>query len=234
MKTLLVGTLVALPAMASAQATSCAVPAAIPRPHADTPTAETPRRLLPTAAYTLAVSWVPEYCHGNADREASQFECAAGNHFGWTLHGLWPDGAGKDWPQYCRGVELLPEATIRANICATPSAQLQQHEWAKHGSCMNIPANAYFKRSTGMFGRLHFPDMAALSARRDVTAGALSAAVARANPGMSPGMIRVTANRNGWLEEVWFCHDLQFRLRQCRADSGGVSAATPIKIAKPL
>ena len=234
MRSLLAGIALTLPTLASAQAMSCAVPAAIARPHADAPTAENPRRILPTASYTLAVTWVPEYCHGNADRESSQFECAAENHFGWKLHGLWPDGAGKDWPQYCRTVELLPEATIRSNMCSTPSAQLQQHEWAKHGSCMNIPAAAYFKQSTAMFARLHFPDMAALSERRGLTAGALTTLVARTNPGMAPGMIRVNANRAGWLEEVWFCHDLQFRLRQCRDDSGGVSASTPIKIAKPL
>ena len=226
--------LLALPSLASAQALSCAVPAEIARPHADTPSADTPRRMLPTASYTLAISWAPEFCHGKTADDGAAFECGGTNRFGWTLHGLWPDGAGKDWPQYCRPVELLPDATLRANLCATPSPQLMQHEWAKHGSCMKTGADGYFKRSTGLFARLHFPDMTALAARRDVTAGALATAFARANRGMTPAMLRVTVNRRGWLEEIWFCHDLRFRLTQCAPDSGGVATTTKLKIAAPL
>ena len=222
------------PALASAQAMSCAAPSDLGRPHADMPTPDTPRRVLPTASYTLAISWGPEYCHGNTDNPAAKFECGGANRFGWTLHGLWPDGAGKDWPQYCRPVDLLDAATLRANMCATPSVQLQQHEWAKHGSCMKLPAAGYFRQSTDMFRRLRFPDMVALSARRDVTAGALAAAIAGVNPGMTPAMLRVTTNRTGWLQEIWFCHDLRFRLEPCRADSGGVASTTPIRIARPL
>ena len=224
----------ALPSLASAQALSCAVPGEIARPHVDSPSPDTPRRILPIASYTLAISWAPEFCHGNTDAKAFSFECGSGNRFGWTLHGLWPDGAGKDWPQYCRPVPLLPEATIRANLCATPSVQLQQHEWAKHGSCMNIPADTYFKRATGLFARLKFPDMVALAAQRDLTAQTLASAFAEANRGMIPDMLRVTTNRTGWVQEIWFCHDLQLRLTRCRADTGGVVGSTRLKLARPL
>ena len=216
---------------ADAQALSCTIPSQIDRPRPDTPDTRTPRRILPTASYTLAISWAAEYCHGNADNPSARFQCAAGNRFGFVLHGLWPDGAGKDWPQYCQSVPLLSEATIRANLCATPSVQLLQHEWAKHGSCMNVSADAYFKRSTGLFAALRFPDMTALAARRDVTVGSFAAAFARANPGMTPDMMRVTANKNGWLDEVWLCRDLQFRAMRCSA--GGLPATTKLKIARP-
>lgn len=234
MKSAYAAALLAIPTLVSGQALTCTIPGEIPRPHADSPTAETPRRLMPTATYTLAISWAPEFCHGKDGDAKVAFECGGANRFGWTLHGLWPDGKGKDWPQYCRAVELLPEATLRANLCATPSVQLLQHEWAKHGSCMNMPADAYFKRSTDLFGKLRFPDMAALAARRDVTAGMLASAFARANRGMTSEMLRVTTDRKGWLEEVWFCHDLRFRPERCRADSGGVAPSTRLKIARPL
>jgi ribonuclease T2 len=215
------------PTLASAQALSCSVPAQIERPRPDTPDTRNPARNLPTASYTLALTWSPQFCKG---RDAPSVQCGGGNRFGFALHGLWPDGAGKDWPQYCRPVELLPEATLRANMCSTPSPQLLQHEWTKHGSCMAGTADDYFRRSTGLFKRLRFPDMDALSRRGGVTAASLSAAIARVNPGIVPGMMRVTTTRGGWLDEIWLCLDLDFRYRQCRADSGGERPSTPVKI----
>lgn len=210
-----------------AQAASCTIPTQIERPRPDTPDLRNPVRNLPTASYTLALSWSPQYCK---ERGAASFQCGESNRFGFVLHGLWPDGAGRDWPQYCRPVELLPEATVRANLCATPSAQLLQHEWAKHGSCMKGTSDDYFGRSTGLFGRLRFPDMDALSRRGGVTVASLSAAIARVNPGIAPGMMRVKTTRGGWLDEVWLCLDLNFRYRLCRPNTGGERPAARLKI----
>lgn len=212
----------------SAQALSCAIPAQIERPRFDGPDAKTPVRILPTASYTLALTWSPQFCKGGADSNA--FQCGSANRFGFTLHGLWPDGAGKDWPQYCKPVEIISEATIRQNLCATPSAQLLQHEYAKHASCMNTSADRYFARSTGLYGRLRFPDMNALSRRPGLTAGQLASAIARANPGITPAMMRVTTTRGGWLDEIWLCLDLRYRYERCKANSGGVRPNTRVKI----
>ncbi len=214
--------------MAAAQAQSCAVPAQVERPRPDTPDSRTPRRVVPTASYTLALSWSPQYCRERGD---GGFQCGTASRFGFVLHGLWPDGASRDWPQYCRPVELLSEATIRTTLCATPSAQLQQHEWVKHGSCMNGSADDYFRRSTGLFGRLRFPDMDALSRRGGLTAGALAAALAQANPELALDLVRVTTTRGGWLDEVWLCLDLKFAYARCtRAQGGGVATSTRVKI----
>lgn len=216
-----------LPAAAHAQALSCAVPAQVDRPHFDGPDAKTPRRDIPTASYSLALTWSPQFCKGD---ERNAFQCDSANRFGFTLHGLWPDGAGKDWPQYCKPVELISEAAIRANLCATPSAQLLQHEYAKHASCMNVSADDYFRRSTGLYGKLRFPDMNALSRRPGLTAGMLASAIARANPGMTPGMMRITATKGGWLDEIWFCLDLNYRYKQCKPNTGGVTPNARLKI----
>lgn len=215
------------PVVLHAQPLSCTVPTQIERPRPDTPDARQPRRVLPTASYTLAISWTPQFCK---ERGTDSFQCGAGSRFGFVLHGLWPDGSGKDWPQYCRPVELLSEATIRANLCATPSAQLQQHEYAKHGSCMNGTADDYFRRSTGLFGRLRFPDMDGLSRRGGLTVAALSTVISRANPGIAPGMMRITTTKGGWLDEIWLCLDLNFRYRQCGRDAGGAVQTARVKI----
>lgn len=218
------------PGIAQAQAYRCAVPARVERPRPDGPSADQPRRLLPIGGYTLALSWSPEYCRGHAREAGARFQCSGGNRFGFALHGLWPDGVGKDWPQYCKSTALLPPRVIRGNLCATPSAQLLQHEWSKHGTCMpGETPQRYFARSTGLYARLRYPDMDALS-RAPLTAAGVAQAMARANPGLPAEAVRVTANRQGWLDELWLCLDTRFRYVRCRADSGGVSSATQIKI----
>lgn len=227
---LLAATLAVCPVAVQAQAYSCSAPTTPPRPRPDLPSASQPRRVVPIGSYTLAISWAPQYCRENARQAGARFQCGEGGQFGFTLHGLWPDGVGKEWPQYCKSTDLLSAATIRRNMCSTPSAQLLQHEWSKHGTCMpGFDPNAYFTRSTGLYARLRYPDMDALS-RRPLTVGGLASAMARSNPGMTADMMRVTANRQGWLDEIWICLDTQFRYTRCPAHQGGLAPNATLKI----
>ncbi|WP_448501943.1 ribonuclease T2 [Sphingomonas sp.] len=215
---------------AMAQAYRCSLPETLPRPRADGPSVREPRRDLPTASYTLALTWNPAYCRTGSGRADARFQCGGGNHFGFTLHGLWPDGAGREWPQYCRPAPLLSERVIRRNLCTTPSVQLLQHEYAKHGTCMGISPAAYFNRASSLYARVRYPDMNALAARRGLTTGEFAQAFARANPGLTPAMFRITADREGWLEEVWLCLDLRFRYRQCPTHQRGRAASAGLRI----
>lgn len=223
----------ASPAQVYAQAYQCTVPSSLPRPHADTASAKEPQRIVPIGGYTLALTWTPEYCHGNAKAAAARFECnrrgGSGNRFGFTLHGLWPDGIGKAWPQYCTSTALLPAALIKRHVCATPSPQLLQHEWAKHGTCMGTTPAAYFARSTGLYAKLRYPDIDALS-RGPLTVGKFAGAMASANQGLPAEAIRVTVNKRGWLDELWLCLDRRFAYTRCQAGSGGAAAGTTLKI----
>lgn len=221
--------LVALPVTAQAQTYKCSVPASVPRPHPELATASEPQRILPIGGYTLAITWAPQFCHTNARKPFATMECGSGNRFGFTLHGLWPDGVGKEWPQYCTSAALLPQPLIKQHLCATPSAQLLQHEWAKHGTCMGTTPAAYFGRSTGLYAKLRYPDMDGLS-RKPLTASGFAAAMAAANPGLPANAIRVTANKQGWLDELWLCLDKKFAYARCRAGSGGLADDAALKI----
>ena len=106
------------------------------------------------------------------------------------------------------------------------SSVLIKESWYKHGSCIAGNADAYFARATDLYGRLRFPDINALSRRSGLTVGALTAAVARANPGVAPAMIRVRVTRSGWLDEVWLCLDLEFRPARCTRTNDGTEATT--------
>jgi ribonuclease T2 len=219
-----------LPAMAHAQADQCSTPATVERVRPDLPSDSQPKRIVPIGSYTLAISWTPQYCRDNGDRAGAQFQCGTGNRFGFTLHGLWPDGVGKDWPQYCRAAEFVPPPVIRAHLCTTPSAQLLQHEWAKHGTCMpGYRPATYFNQSARLYGKLRYPNMDALS-RAPLTAGRFAVAMAAANPGLKADMMRVTANKQGWLDEVWICLDRRFRYRRCPVHQGGLSPSAALQI----
>ena len=109
----------ALPGVVQAQAYQCSTPSTVERVRPDLPSEIQPKRDIPIGSYTLAITWAPQYCRDNGDRASSGFQCGSGNRFGFTLHGLWPDGVAKDWPQYCRAAEFVPPPVIRAHLCTT-------------------------------------------------------------------------------------------------------------------
>jgi ribonuclease T2 len=228
MRHIVIAALALLPSPLLAQARSCAIPGTIDLPRPDLPNDKQPTRVVPIGGYTLAISWSPEYCRTHQG-DARSFQCA-GRKFGFVLHGLWPDGAGKDWPQYCAPTAIVPERTIRGMMCTTPSPQLIQHEWAKHGTCMpGETPTSYFARSKAMFGKLRFPDMDRLSRRR-LTVASFQRAFAGANPGLSPTMFVVTTKKQGWLDEIWLCHDKALRAARCPSHQGGAALSAPLRI----
>ena len=180
------------------------------------------------------MSWSPQHCAGarNPKDARDRFQCSGeSGRFGWVLHGLWPEGDGATPPQWCSARPApLSAQTVRRTLCMTPSPNLLAHEWAKHGTCMpgETPAS-FFRRSTGMYARLRYPDMNALS-RRPLTAGQVATALARANPGLRADMMRITANREGWLDEVWLCLDRKFAFATCPAHQGGLAADARLRI----
>lgn len=207
--------------------------APVQRPHAELPSAGQPVRNVPTTGYTLSLIWQPENCYARRGRNGE--ECTRDIvRRGFTLHGLWPDGDGFNrWPEFCHPVGILSDDQIRAGIGATPSPQLLQHEWAKHGSCMTDDPVRYFALEDRVFASIRIPDMATLAHRRGLTTGDFQAAFAAANPGMKPDMMRLNVNRRGWLEEVWLCLGLDKRPRSCPAGQGGAKPGDPLKVAAP-
>ncbi|MEJ7934548.1 ribonuclease T [Sphingobium sp. AN558] len=215
-----------------AQAAMCRLPGQIDRPQIERPSKTEPQRILPIAGYRLAISWSPQYCATAPKGGRDAFQCGGRNgQFAFTLHGLWPDGPGKEWPQYCRAADLLPRTVIRDNLCTTPSAQLLQHEWARHGTCMASQPALYFDLSRAFFQSLRFPDMAWLARRPALTVQAFSEAFAGRNRGMRANMIRVTTTRDGWLREVWLCMDRAMEFTRCPTRPGDPARGGLLRIA---
>ncbi|PZU09674.1 ribonuclease T [Sphingomonas sp.] len=209
------------PLASASAAPLCSVPQRLAAPAEEGASEREPRRVLPIGGYTLSIIWLAENCRKGGSSGAGSLDCRAGaGKSGFVLHGLWPDGIGRDWPQWCAPARPLPAATLRAHYCATPSAQLAQHEWAKHGTCMpGYDPDRYFADARRLFDGLNLPNLRALSYGA-TSRGSIQRAVAAANPGMTPDMVRLNVNRKGWLEELWICLDTRLRQTSCKAPGG--------------
>lgn len=231
---LLIGAAVVLPAPALAQAYQCRVPQRIEMPRPPQP--DGPRRTTPVRAYTLAISWSPEFCRGGAAaRDPANLQCNGSiGRFGFVLHGLWPEsGAGK-YPQWCATTPRPSETELKANLCMTPVPWLLEHEWAKHGSCMASTPAAYFRTASRMWNALRLPDGDRLSRQPGLTAGDLRRAFAARNPGYPVSAIGIRASNGGWLREIHLCHDRRFRPAPCGAGKFGPKNDVPLKIWRGL
>lgn len=222
----ILGLLLALAGATQAYAQSCRIPDALPaaevrpRPEAEVRTGK-------VTHYTLALSWSPQFCRSRGDTD--QLQCGRDARFGFILHGLWPEGEGRDHLGWCRPVQALPAELVRQNFCATPSVYLQQHEWAKHGSCMTDDPSRYFKAGRALFDAIRPPDMAGLSRVRP-TVGAFKTAFAATNRGVRPEMMRIETNEGGWLQEVKLCLNADFRPHRCPKGTKGASDREQLKI----
>ena len=187
-------------------------------------------RRTPVDGYVLAISWSREYCRGREQDPSMRYQCSGEiGDFGFVLHGLWPEAKGPNYPQYCRSVGVLPRKVVADNICMTPSVQLLQHEWAKHGTCMAKKPETYFGAAKLLFGAIEFPDMDRLS-RKQLNAGGLAQVFAESNAGLPANAIRVKTNDRGWLQEVRICLGKDLKPRRCPAFVQGAPDKAEIKV----
>jgi ribonuclease T2 len=222
-----IGSLFAVTA-AQAQAQQCAIPPSLKAPRSENPPPGS-QRILPISGYVLALSWSPQFCKARGKDDKFSTQCEAKTPFGFILHGLWPDAEGQGEPRWCRKVPVLSKALVRQNFCATPSVQLLQREWAKHGSCITRDPAAYFASATRLFASIKAPDMNALS-RSPLDVRGFTAAFVAANPGLPASAIRLDLSDIGWLEEVRICYGTDYRPRTCPRDISGAGDGARVRI----
>jgi ribonuclease T2 len=100
--------------------------------------------------YLLTLSWSPEYCYSNS----SSIECSGGHHFGFIVHGLWPEFQNGGYPQDCSTAPEPGNASRLLDIMPDPG--LIQHEWYTHGTCSGLGA-AYFDLIRRAFTSIKIP-----------------------------------------------------------------------------
>ena len=172
--------------------------------------------------YVLALSWSPEFCHGHPERA----ECTSG-HFGFVVHGLWPQYA-NGYPENCSSEPGLANPASMTDIM--PDDGLVAHEWATHGTCSGLDPEAYFKLVRQALESVTIPAQLAAPHRMfSLTPQELKEDLVAANPRLKDEDLVVSCGNN-WLTGVSVCLDknLQPRaceaLRDCRANSIKVAA----------
>lgn len=225
MKTVLAATAALLALAGAAQASnlkSCAVPPQVSPAPAEVPPSNEIHTDVPTAAYLLALFWSPEACRAGIPESDKAIQCQA-NSFGFTVHGLWPNGPDRVHPRYCRPSPPMSPATVKANLCMTPSPWLLQHEWQAHGTCQWDTPEAYFKKARKIREKLNVPDLDP-GADGVMTAGEIRKAFLARNRKLAAEDLNVRV-KDGRLTEVWVCMDLKFKWAACRGGNGAPDMA---------
>ena len=228
----LAGALALLPCPAFAQAYQCRIPqgaVSVPAIARDGPV-----RRVPITGYTLALSWSPEYCRARQGR-ADDRQCSGkAGRFGFIVHGLWPEGQGAGWPQWCPAARAPTSAELARNMCLTPSAHLLARAWIKHGACMASRPEDYFRTVRALWSGLRWPDLDRLSRREGLTAGQVREAFSQANRLWRPEHVGLVVNERGWLQEMRLCYGRDFEPAACGARRSGPADSAPIRIWRGL
>jgi len=217
-------TLAAGPA-AAADGPTCAIPRDVRPARATPPPAHEVVRGVPTASYMLALTWSPEWCRNRARDPDARVQCRD-NRFGFVVHGLWPNGGGKAHPRYCAPAPPLSVATVRANLCMTPSTELLQHEWAAHGTCGWTAPEPYFARAAELWRAIKVPPLA-FAPGRMITAGDVRTAFTTRNPHLRRDSLFLKVGDGNRLQEVRVCYDLKFKPARC---GRGLGAPDHVKL----
>lgn len=100
--------------------------------------------------YLFTLSWSPEYCHSHRDA----VECTGGNHYGFIVHGLWPQ-FNRGYPEHCSNEGMPSDTSPVDKIMPDPS--LIHHEWTTHGTCSGLYGNQYFLLIRKIYDSIRIP-----------------------------------------------------------------------------
>jgi ribonuclease T2 len=172
--------------------------------------------------YLLTLSWAPEFCATHSGN-ASSSECDPKRHYGFVVHGLWPENNNGSYPQHCGSAQPVSQSIVQELLPIIPDRGLIQHEWATHGTCSGLDAQNYFGNVEKAFHQLQIPpEYRAPSQPIQASPADIEQKFAAANHAPS-GAFRVSCSGSEFVAvEACLTKDLQYRqcgsgLRDCRA-----------------
>lgn len=161
--------------------------------------------------YLLSLSWSPEFCHSNPMKP----ECGGGHHFGFVVHGLWPQFQNGGGPEYCSHAPGLSNPSSMLDIM--PDLQLVGHEWQAHGTCSGLSAKDYFNLIRKAFTSFRIPkQFASPGAQFAISPIDIKKAFEESNPGLNDATVSIGC-RGGYLSAVSICLSKDLHSVACTA-----------------
>jgi ribonuclease T2 len=162
--------------------------------------------------YLLSLSWSPTFCASKGDSAPEQ--CGINKHYGFVVHGLWPQGESGRNPMSCASSFQLAPGLVQQTLSFMPSQHLIEHEWGKHGTCSGLSPEDYFATARRAYQSIHIPAELQLPKQPvSATLEEIEGKFITANPGLSADMIAVQCH--GSVSEIRFCLDKDLKPRHC-------------------
>ncbi|HEX4747971.1 MAG TPA: ribonuclease T2 [Bryobacteraceae bacterium] len=159
--------------------------------------------------YLLSLSWSPEYCYSH--RESP--ECSGARHYGFIVHGLWPEFRNGGYPEHCSTEPGLRDPQSMLDIM--PDMGLIQHEWTTHGTCSGLSAQVYFSLIRQAFNSIEIPPRFVSPSHQQVASAIdIKMAFVQYNPKLTARDIRVSCER-GYFRGVEICVTKDLRGIEC-------------------
>jgi ribonuclease T2 len=166
--------------------------------------------------YVLTLSWSPEFCHSHSDSP----QC--NKHFGFVVHGLWPQFV-NGYPENCSTAPGLSDPATMTDIM--PDPHLVEHEWTTHGTCSGLDPDHYFKLIRQAYASIKIPSRLTSPAQPfSMTPADIKEDFLQANPGLKIEDLTVSCGNN-YLTAVSVCMTKTLEptacqsLRDCRGNS---------------
>lgn len=167
-----------------------------------------------TDYYMLALSWSPAFCQTQQQRygdnlpQSAQLQCGTQRQYGWVIHGLWPQNANarsvSDHPRFCQGdLPAVDYAILQPYLAESPSANLLQGEWEKHGACAFKQPEQYFKKQQDLYRSLRLPT-------QEMNKKELFRWLKQHNPQLKNAYLGASR------EELFICYDLNWQVIDCK------------------
>ena len=164
--------------------------------------------------YLLSLSWAPQYCLEMGD-DPNDAECAPGSHYGFVVHGLWPENLQGMNPRACSPAPKLDAATEKSVLDILPGHPLILREWSTHGTCSGLTPAEFFKLTRTASQKVKIPAQYREPKKAlIVPVKDFRQALMNANPGLSTENFALYCD-DRFLREVRVCMDKSLNFRAC-------------------
>lgn len=142
----------------------------------------------------FSLSWSPSYCASKTGQH-DQEQCGA-KRYAFVVHGLWPQYArGVQHSRKCLTATEVPAKVADGMLPVMPSHKLIEHEWEKHGACVDKDPAGYFAKAKAAYDRLKIPaTFTAADRERSMSPDQIRRAFVDANPGLPANAVAVVCH----------------------------------------